>query len=413
MLFRSLVRHREFQDVLNLSTYKFSPDVPLTEAQHETLTSILHTIASQETRPHKEGYLPRPVCISGDAGTGKTVVATSLFYYLRTHEPYKNMKVGLVYPVSPARAEIQNAFGEIPGLRKKDVLCPVAIAKERYDIVICDEAQRLRQPREAGRFYTGRMKETNRRLGLPEDSDELDWLLANSGCLILFYDRKQSVAPADIPAESIEERLLARRRGVRPVALREQMRIRAGADYVQYIYDVLCERSPRPRQFEDYELKIFRSFADMFLLLREKEEQYGFARLCGGYAWKWSSQNRSGRMDICLDGVNLLWNQRTTGWLSDPSAKEEMGSIYTVPGLDLNYAFVVISPELTCENGRICVHREALYDRKLKAVETDGALKAFLLNIYGVFMTRGIRGTFLYVCDDALREYLQRFIPVV
>lgn len=410
---KGLVRHKEFQDVLNLSAYKFSPDVPLTQAQCEALTSILHTIDSRETMPHAEGFRPRPICVSGDAGTGKTVVATSLFHYLRTHEPYKSWKIGLVYPTSPTRAEIQNAFKAIPDLRKKDVLSPSAIAREHYNIVICDEAQRLRRPKDAGRYYTGWIRSVNRRLGLPEDSDELDWLLTNSDCLILFYDRKQSVSSADIPAERFEERLLARDRGVRPIALKEQMRLRAGEDYAPYVYDVLYERSPRPRQFEGYELKIFRSFADMFRLLREKEEAYGFSRLCGGYAWKRVSKNHPEQADIRLDGVDVFWNQRTAGWLSDPSAREEMGSIYTLPGLDLNYAFVVIGPELTYENGGIRARREALYDNQIKRTGTDEELKTFLLNIYGVFMTRGILGTCLYVCDDALRDYLGRFFPMV
>ena len=30
-----------------------------------------------------------------------------------------------------------------------------------------------------------------------------------------------------------------------------------------------------------------------------------------------------------------------------------------------------------------------------------------------VLMTRGIKGTYLYVCDDALREYFEQFFDVV
>ncbi|WP_448233535.1 DNA/RNA helicase domain-containing protein [Microbacterium lacticum] len=29
----------------------------------------------------------------------------------------------------------------------------------------------------------------------------------------------------------------------------------------------------------------------------------------------------------------------------------------------------------------------------------------FIRNIYGVLLTRGMRGTFVYVCDPALRAY--------
>lgn len=139
-----LVRHKDFQAVLNLSQYKFSPNVPLTATQYETLTSIIHTIDSVETLPHKDGYLSRPIMVSGDPGTGKTVVATSLFYYLRTHDAYKHLKIGLVYASSTTRNEIQEFFKTVPELRKKDVISPIAVAKGNYDIVICDEAHRLR-----------------------------------------------------------------------------------------------------------------------------------------------------------------------------------------------------------------------------------------------------------------------------
>ena len=30
----------------------------------------------------------------------------------------------------------------------------------------------------------------------------------------------------------------------------------------------------------------------------------------------------------------------------------------------------------------------------------------FVTNIYSVLLTRGIRGTYVYVCDPALREHL-------
>lgn len=34
----------------------------------------------------------------------------------------------------------------------------------------------------------------------------------------------------------------------------------------------------------------------------------------------------------------------------------------------------------------------------------------FVLNIYAVLMTRGIRGTYLYVVDDPLRSYLREYL---
>ncbi|MEO7007301.1 MAG: DNA/RNA helicase domain-containing protein [Terrimesophilobacter sp.] len=34
-----------------------------------------------------------------------------------------------------------------------------------------------------------------------------------------------------------------------------------------------------------------------------------------------------------------------------------------------------------------------------------------MTNIYRVLLTRGICGTYVYVCDPGLRDYLREFIP--
>lgn len=338
-----LVRHKDFQDVLNLSQYKFSPRVPLTQAQCETLTSIIHTIDSEETFPYKKLPLHRPILISGDPGTGKTVVAASLFHYLRTKEAYRHLKVGLVYASAATRGEMQEVFKTVPGLRKKDVISPIAAAKGDYDIIICDEAHRLRWGKNAGRYYNGRLKKMNRALGLDDACDELDWLLRCSDYLVLFYDPKQSVSPSDITEERFMARLHIDEQGYRPIQLAEQMRIRAGSEYVPYIYDVLFRRARRKRQFHAYDFKLFRSFDDM-------------CRQIG----------------------------------------------------------VVIGPELYYDpgSGRIKVDRANFHDKNLKTNTSEEDIVRFVLNTYGVLMTRGILGTYVYVCDEQLRIYLQQYIPL-
>ncbi|MDD6978839.1 MAG: DUF2075 domain-containing protein, partial [Firmicutes bacterium] len=36
-------------------------------------------------------------------------------------------------------------------------------------------------------------------------------------------------------------------------------------------------------------------------------------------------------------------------------------------------------------------------------------LTQYLKNIYLTLMTRGIKGTYIYICDDDLREYLRKY----
>ena len=252
-------------------------------------------------------------------------------------------------------------------------------------------------------------------MGLDSECDELDWILKNSDCQIFFYDDKQSVCPSDITKESFKSRLYARNRGIRPIALKEQMRIRAGASYVPYIYNVLFQKDISPQIFPDYDFKLFETFEDMFKQIREKESIFGLSRLCAGYAWKWTAKDILNKPDIQLGYTKIFWNRQTSGWLRNENAKEEMGSIYTLPGVDLNYAAVVIGPEIyyDYQENKIKINKSSFFDNKVKRNTSEEELKRFILNTYAVFMTRGILGTYVYVCDDGLREYMKKYIPYV
>ena len=116
---------------------------------------------------------------------------------------------------------------------------------------------------------------------------------------------------------------------------------------------------------------------------------------------------------IQLEGREIWWNRQTDGWLQNPEAKLEMGSIYSLAGLDINYAAVIIGPDLIYDikDQKIKVNRQNYFDNKVKQGVTDEELTAFLLKTYAVLMTRGILGTYVYTCDQNLFRYLQRFIP--
>ncbi|MNV68172.1 hypothetical protein D3C71_1610040 [compost metagenome] len=191
------------------------------------------------------------------------------------------------------------------------------------------------------------------------------------------------------------------------------MRIKAGDSYVPYIYDMLYQKTTNNLAFENYDFKLFTSFSDMVNALDVKEKDMGLCRLCTGYAWEWKGKEDNKLVDISIDGVNIKWNSQTGGWLSNLNAKKEMGSIYTLPGLDLNYAGVIIGPDLVFDklNNLIKINKDNFFDNKVKNGITVEELKAYILNTYAVFLTRGIKGTYIYVCDDNLREYFERYIP--
>jgi DUF2075 family protein len=91
-----------------------------------------------------------------------------------------------------------------------------------------------------------------------------------------------------------------------------------------------------------------------------------------------------------------------------------------VQGYDLNYVGVIIGLDLRFdpEHSRLFIDRKSHFDRKGKENNralgrkyTDDDLLRFITQIYGVLMTRGIRGTYVYACDLGLREYLKAFVP--
>ncbi len=407
-----LVNCKEFQSIQNMAEYKYSPYTSLTPHQSDTLTSIVNAIHTSDSQRQQYTNRTRPILVEGDAGTGKTVIASSLFHYLKTHPDFKGKKIGLVYANTSTRAELKSVFQCVPGHFSKDIISPIELTKQKYDIVICDEAHRLRRNKNLG-MYGKHFKAGNAHLGFDNTHDELDWLRKNAECLILLYDSQQIACPSDIPYSEFCRRLEIEDCGVRPVALQEQMRIRAGDTYVPYIHDILHQKAYSPVSFEDYDFKLFDSFSDMIDTLTEKENKMELCRLCGGYAWEWIAKNSPDTPDISIDGVDIWWNKQTKGWLRNPNAKKEMGSIYTLPGLDLNYAAVVIGPDLyfDTKNNEIRVNMQYYFDDKVKRNSTEGEIKQFILGVYGVLMTRGVYGTYVYVCDDALREYMRKFIP--
>ncbi len=88
-------------------------------------------------------------------------------------------------------------------------------------------------------------------------------------------------------------------------------------------------------------------------------------------------------------------------------------------GYDLNYAGVIIGPDLRFDTttGRILVDRASYFDKKGKEANkalglySDDDLLWYIQNVYAVLLTRGIRGTYVYVVDAHLREYMRSFFP--
>jgi DUF2075 family protein len=190
------------------------------------------------------------------------------------------------------------------------------------------------------------------------------------------------------------------------------MRVQGGLDYISFVDDVLSGKASTPFASSQYDLQLFDSLADLYEALRSKEEELGLCRLLSGYSWEWKSQ-KSNVPDIELDGLALKWNSTNEDWINSPNAFQEVGCIHTTQGYDLNYTGIIFGTEITYNPSTKAIEIiSANYkDKKGKqGIADPEQLRAYILNIYHTMMLRGIYGTYVYVCNEPLREYMRGVI---
>jgi DUF2075 family protein len=433
---------RPVREIENSDLFKLSPFKALTPDQAAAVEDILEGLFDDLASGRSS-----QIVIQGDPGTGKTVVGVYLMKLLRdiqaadTSLPHetdtvlsefftegypellRDFKVGLVVPQQSLRKSIQKVFAKTPGLSKAMALTPFQVAEETepFDLLIVDEAHRLNQRASlASGMQNSLFKAVNERLFGRDDPSltQLDWITAMSRHQIFLLDAAQSVRPADV-SRAVLEALVARvDEHHRRYRLTTQMRVSGGADYVGYVRRVLSPTPPGQREaFGEYDLRFFDDLGGMYRAIREKDKEHGLSRLLAGFAWEWRSKRDRDAYDIEIDGVHLRWNKAEVDWVNSAGSLDEVGSIHTIQGYDLSYAGVIIGPDLRydSEGRRLFFDRANYFDRKGKEnnrargiTYADDDLLQFVTNIYSVLLTRGMLGTFVYVCDPQLRSHLRR-----
>lgn len=431
------------KDIENSDLFKLSPFKSLTDDQAAAVVDIVEGLLDDLATKQRS-----TIIVKGDPGTGKTIVgiflmkllrdiqeidlhdefyADSLFseFFLPDHaELVRDLRIGLVVPQQSLRDSIKKVFARTPKLTASMVLTPyeVGLSTSRYDLLVVDETHRLNQrANQSSAAKNRQFGEINRLLFGKDDphTTQLDWITAQSDHQVFLLDADQSVRPADLPTEKVRALLKATHETGRTYSLRSQMRVQAGGDYIQYVREILTGLADSPRTFPSYEFRMFDDLGDMRNAIRARDTEHGLARLVAGYAWPWTSKNDKSKCDIVLDGCALRWNRTETDWINSKGSLDEVGSIHTVQGYDLNYAGVIIGGDLRYDSGSRQLHidRASYFDkkgkennRKLGVKYTDDDLLRYITNIYAVLMTRGIKGTYVYVVDPALRDYLRKFL---
>jgi uncharacterized protein len=439
---------RSIPEIENSDLFKLSPFKALTEDQANSVEEIVNGLLIDIERGSKS-----TIVIQGDPGTGKTVMAiyiikllidiktfTSLedldsdlrfsnFFTERNQRLLHDLRIGLVVPQQSLRKSIKIVFEKTPGLQPSMVIDPFKVGEAEgiFDLLLVDETHRLNQrANQAGAILNTKFATITSELFGSDDKSktQLDWIQAKSRHQIFLLDAAQSVRPADLPTELLSGLIADTRASGRHFQLRTQMRVKAGSDFVSYVRWILDPRPlsyPRVRQdFGEYDFRSFDSVAHMRDQIFQRNAEVGLSRMVAGFAWPWKSKKDRNEFDIEIGQTQLRWNSVIADWIASSKALEEVGSIHTVQGYDLNYVGVIIGLDLRFdpERRRLFIDRNSYFDKKGKENNpvlgrkySDDDLLRFITQIYAVLITRGIRGTYVYACDPRLREYLKAFIP--
>jgi len=433
---------KTIEEIENSEIYKYSPYKSLGEEQTEAVISILKLLANEQEEP-------MTVIVRGGAGTGKTIVAIYLLKYLvdlndpakvydgdSDEEPEESIldiyasdnirsihKIGIVVPQKSLQSSLKDVFKNVRLLDKSMVLTPAEVVDDykktgkKFDLLIVDEAHRLRCRYRGNVSHHPTIINRNKFLGLDERmGTELDWIMLCSRNQILFRDELQTVRPCDLREEEFMEILRKHHREPKAqLALDTQWRCMGGSDYTHYIRDIFSDCATGYKEIENYDLKLYRDCHQMYEDIRRKNDEMGLCRIAAGYAWPWD-RKKPDEYTIEIQGHKYRWNRVYDNWITTKTAPDEIGCIHTLQGYDLNYAGIIIGNDIKydAKAGKIVSDKSCYYDTLGKAGVSDDpeGLKNYLCNIYITLLTRGIRGTYIYVCDDALREYLEEFFPV-
>lgn len=437
----NLVEHSLFE-VENSEIFKFSPYKELTNDQYIVVEELLKLYSQA-----MQGTSRMDVIVNGGAGTGKSLIA---IYFLnmianilnndydfsdteqyiddesflnradliKAIKTYGNDKIGFVIAVPSFKDTVKKVFKSIKELRHIHVISPSEASRGDYDVLIVDEAHRLKRRHKLTNY--GTHDNVNKSLGLPADSTELDWLKFKAKkMLILFYDGIQSIKESDVSKEDFDK--INSDNCTHKLFLNTQLRVKGGDEYIDFARSLFSNSPVKYKSQKGYDLKVYDDCYEMFEAIKSKNIEYkGLCRMLAGFSFYWRKKARDKKnikynqnYDFEIDGHYYCWNEdfNASDFITNDKNIEKIGCIYTSQGHDLNYAGVIFGEDISYnpETKQIMYHTDKFIDTYSKSSDINKTINN-IINAYLVLLTRGVYGTYIYAVDKNLREYINSLI---
>jgi len=400
----------------NTELFKYSPFKEFSEHQLSVMQATLNLISIETdndlitfdgstVKQRKLHEDDKSIIINGGAGTGKTILITKLIHDIEKVYQIENISIGICVPQTSLQGTFKKLLRDMK--LKAKILRPIDLSKnldEKFDLLIVDEAHRLK------RHFNKQTKDLKHLQG--GKYTEFDFAQIKSKHLILMFDEKQTVRPADIQVSDLKLNNPNR------FYLHEQFRVKKGRNYLNFVQSLLQITDQKP-QFDDlgeYTFDVVDTIQKLHSIIKEKDNKVDLCRMSAGYYKPWISKTNTKLYDFDENGYKLQWNTRLEGWVQSDNAINEIGCIHTLQGQDLNYAGVIIGDDIYFDetDNKIKVRKENYFDRNgtpINGTDSDNAqLSQLIKNIYYVLLSRGMLGTYIFVEDPSLKKHILSII---
>lgn len=409
--------------------FKASPFHKLSEEQLDAKRGVLENISQALLSP-KSGQL---FLVKGEAGAGKTVLLSSIFYELfqgktTEEEPFDFQDLDAYLLVNhDEQLTVYEQIAQKLGLLrkgKKRVSRPTTFINNRSpedkaDVVLVDEAHLLWT--QGKQSYRGK--------------NQLFDLLDRAKVVVAIFDENQILATNQYWEKASIEELESRTTQV--IQLRNQMRMDASPETVSWVRAVVDDQEinpillgPEGRDENGYEIRVFEDPATLHEAIKNKQGsavEAGLSRLLATFDWQYSSSKSEKTWSVEIgDDFSMPWNReldralshdekksaRGQSWAEKSHSINEVGSIYTIQGFDLNFAGVIIGPSVKYRGGRILfdpsasANKHATQRRTLLSGAKVSVGEELIRNQLNVLLTRGVHGLYIYAVDEQLQEAL-------
>ncbi len=240
------------------------------------------------------------IIVKGGPGTGKSVIALEVMAELL------RQKKEVVH--ATGSSAFTNTLRKLLGTRAskqfKFFNSFMAYKENQIEILICDEAHRIRKTSE--NMYTPK----NLKTGTPQ----IEELIKFSVLSIFFIDEHQVVRPNEIGSieliKTTAEKLGVDKKDISEFELKTQFRCSGSDSYLQWIENTLgiTESEKQFLTKEDkMEFKVINDPLELKKLIEQRNsEKKNCARIVAGFCWPWSKPNRDGSLVNDVKVGNLV-----------------------------------------------------------------------------------------------------------